>query len=54
MKTKHKKDKYIDLKLVIKNLYPGHKVKLITVVFDSLAVYYKALEEELTSIWITT
>ena len=49
MRTKHKKDKYIDLKLGIKNLYPGHKVKLITVVFDFLAVYYKDLEE-LTSI----
>ena len=34
MRTKHKKDKYIDLKLGIKNLYPGHKLKLITVVFD--------------------
>ena len=50
MRTKHKKDKYIDLKLGIKNLYPGHKVKLITVVFDFLAAYYKDLEEELTSI----
>ena len=50
MRTKHKKDKYIDLKLGIKNLYPDHKVNLITVVFDFLAVYYKDLEEELTSI----
>ena len=50
MSTKHKKDKYIDLKLGIKNLYLGHKVKLITVVFDFLAVYYKDIEEELTSI----
>ena len=40
MRTKHKKDKYIDLKLGIKNLYSGHKVKFITVVFDFLAVYY--------------
>lgn len=50
MRTKHKKDKYIDLNLGTKNLYPGHKVKLITVVFDFLAVYCKDLEEELTSI----
>ena len=50
MRTKHKKDKYIDFKLGIKNLYPGHKVKLITVVFDFLGVYYKDVEEELTSI----
>ena len=49
-RAKQKKDKYIDLKLGIKNLYSGNKVKLITVVFDFLAVYYKDLEEELTSI----
>ena len=50
MRTKHKEDKYIDLKLGIKKLYPGHKVKLITVVFDFLAVYYKDLEKEITGI----
>ena len=36
-------NKYVDLRLGIKNLYPGYKVKLITIVFDYLGVYNKEL-----------
>ena len=33
-RTKYKQNKYVDLRLGIKNLYPGYKVRLITTVFD--------------------
>ena len=33
----------MDIRLGIKNLYPGYKVKLITIVFDFLGAYYKEL-----------
>ena len=46
-RTKYKQNKYLDLKLGIKNLYPGYKVKLITIVFDYLDAYYKYLDKEL-------
>ena len=46
-RTKCKQNKYSDLRLGIKNLYPGYKVKLITIVFDYLGAYYKDLDKEL-------
>ena len=45
-----KRDKYADLKLGVKTLYPGHKVSSIEVVFDFLAAYSINLEKELTKI----
>ena len=45
-----KRDKYADLKLGVKSLYPGHKVSSIKVVFDFLAAYSINLEKELTKI----
>ena len=47
-RTKYKQNKYVDLRFGIKNLYPGYKVKLITMVFDYLGAYYKDLDKELT------
>ena len=35
----NKRDKYADLKLGMKSLYPGHKVSSREVLFDFLAVY---------------
>ena len=35
----------------IKNLYPGYKVKLITIVFDYLGVYNKDLDKELNMLF---
>ena len=46
-KTMSKENKYLDLKLEIRNLYPGYKVKLITIVFDYLGANYKYLDKEL-------
>ena len=50
-RTKYKNNKYVDPRLGIKNLYPGHKVKLITTVFDYLGAYYKDLEKELNALF---
>ena len=36
---------YVDIRLGIKNLYPGYKVKLINIVFDYLGAYYKPLDK---------
>ena len=36
-RTKYKQNKFVDLRLGIKNFYPGYKVKLITIVFYYLA-----------------
>ena len=36
-RTKYKRDKFVDLRLGIKNFYPGYKVKLITILFYYLA-----------------
>ena len=44
---KYKQNKYVDLKLGIKNLYLGYKVKLITIVFEYLGAYDKDLDKEL-------
>ena len=46
-RTKYKQNKYLDLK----NLYPGYKVKLITMVFDYLGAYYKDLDKELNMLF---
>ncbi len=46
-RTKCKQNKYVDLRLGIKNFYPGYKVKLITIVFDYLGAYNKDLHKEL-------
>ena len=35
----NKRDKYADLKLGVKSLYPGHKVSSREVAFDFLAAY---------------
>ena len=42
--TKYTQNKYVDLRLGIKKLYPGFKVKLITTVFDYLGAYYKDVD----------
>ena len=47
-RTIFKRDKYADLKLGVKSLYPGHKVRSIEVVFDFLAAYSIGLEKKLT------
>ena len=49
-RTKYKKNKYVHLRLGIKKLYPAHKVKLITIVFDYLGAYYKELDKELSAL----
>ena len=49
--TKYKQNKYVDLRLGIKNLYPVYKVKLITKVFDYLGVYNKDLDKELNMLF---
>ena len=36
-RTKYNQNEYLDLRLGIKNLYPGYKVKLITIVFDYIS-----------------
>ena len=47
-RTKYKqRKKYVDLRLGIKSLYPGYKVKLITIVFDYLGVYNKDLDNKI-------
>ena len=50
-RTKYKQNKYVDLRWEIKNLYPGYKVKLITIVFDYLGVYNKDLDKELNMLF---
>ena len=50
-RTKYKQNKYVDLILGIKNLYPGYKAKLITLVFDYLGVYNKDLDKELNMLF---
>ena len=50
-RTKYKENKYVDLRLGIKNLYPGYKVKLITIVFNYLGAYNKDLDKELNMLF---
>ena len=50
-RTKYKQNKYVDLRLGIKNLYPGYKVKLTTIVFDYLGAYSKDLDKELNMLF---
>ena len=50
-KTNYEQNKYVDLRLGIKNLYPGCKVKLISIVFDYLAAYNKDLDKELNMLF---
>ena len=50
-RNKNKRNKYMDLRLRIKNLYPGYKVKLITIVFYFLGAYYKDLDKELNMLF---
>ena len=50
-RTKYKQNKYVDLRLGIKSLYPCYKVRLITIVFDYLGVYNKDLDKELNMLF---
>ena len=50
-RTKYKQNKYVDLRLRTKNLNPGYKVKLITIVFDYLGAYNKDLDKELNMLF---
>ena len=50
-RTKYKQNKYVDLRLEKKNLHPGYKVKLITIVFDYLGAYNKDLDKELNMLF---
>ena len=43
----NKRDKYVDLKLGVKSLYPGHKVSSREVVFDFLAAYSINIQKKL-------
>ena len=45
-----KRDKYADLRIGVKNLYSGHKVSGLDVIFDFLVAYSTHLENELTKI----
>ena len=45
-----KRDKYADLRIGVKNLYSGHKVSGIDVIFYFLVAYSTHLENELTKI----
>ena len=49
-RTMFKKEKYADLKLGLKSLYPGHKVSSLEVALDFLAAYSINLEKELAKI----
>ena len=50
-RNKYKQNKYVDIRLGIKNLYPGYIVKLITIVFDFPGAYYKDLDKELNMLF---
>ena len=43
----NKRDKYADLKLGMKSLYPGHKASSREVVFDFLAAYVINIQKKL-------
>ena len=49
-RTMFKRDKYADLRLGVKSLYPGHKVSSVQVVFDFLAAHSINLAKELADI----
>ena len=46
-RTMFKRDKYADLRLGVKSLYPGHKVSSVQVVLDFLAAHSINLAKEL-------
>ena len=50
-RTKYKKNKCLDLRLGIKNLYPGYIVKVIAIVFDYLGAYYKDQDKKLNMLF---
>ena len=50
-RTKYKQNKCLDLRLGIKNLYLGYKVKLITIVFGYLGACYKDQDKELNMLF---
>ena len=45
-----KQEKYIDLRKGIKNLYKGHTVTQINIVFNFLGSYYMKMEKEFNNI----
>ena len=45
----NKRDKYVDLKLGVKSLYPGHKVSSREVVLDFLAAYSINIQKKLAN-----
>ena len=45
----NKRDKYADLKLRVKSLYPGHKVSSREVVFDFLGAYSINIQKKLAN-----
>ena len=49
-RTMFEREKYADLKLGLKSLYPGHKVSSLEVALDFLAAYSINLEKELAKI----
>ena len=52
-RTKNKQEKYVDLRLGIKYLYPGFKVSQINVVFDYLGAHHKELNKDLSKLFGT-
>ena len=49
-KAPMKREKYIDVRKGIKNLYKHHTVTQINVVFEFLGAYYAKVEKELNNI----
>ena len=49
-RTMFERDKYADLRLGVKSLYPGHKVSSVQVVFDFLPAHSIDLAKELADI----
>ena len=48
--TLFKRDKYGDLRLGVKSLYPGHKLSSVQVVFDFLAAHSIKLAKDFADI----
>ena len=49
-RTIFKRDKFADLRLGVKSLYPGHKISSVQVAFDFLAAHSINLAKELADI----
>ena len=50
---KGKREKYMDLRPILKRMYPGHKITQVNVVFDFLSAYHTNLIRKLTDVGLT-